>query len=497
MISLRSTIVLSRLFVLAMFVSLAGCGTMQTNYITGQNQRGAYTWEQEVQIGQQTHAQVVQMFGIYDDPALTNYVSTVGMRVLEESAWVNPDTPMEVRNTQFHFFVLDSHIPNAMALPGGYIYVTRGLMAFLENEAQLAMVLGHEVGHVLGRHASQRMAQAQTGQLGLLGATILGAVIGGERVAQGIMEYGGAGMQLLFLGNSREAEREADRAGVAYAEFAGYDAAQGARFFTALQRLGELSGGNVPSFLSTHPDPGERRQTIPQLAAQMDPRGTLINRDNYLNQVSGMVLGENPRNGYAEGNTFYHPELQFRFNFPGGWQVANAAAAVQVGHPSGTAMLQFTFADGQTARAAGQAFATQEGFTASDQRALTVNGLTAYSVTGTANTQSGELGLVVYFIEHRGNVYQFFGAATANTFSQVRSTLISSLGSFANETSPSVLNRQPVRVELVRVNTPTRFQDLLRNRPPVQGMGPAQIAIMNEVDLNDVIPAGATIKLPR
>lgn len=497
MLSLRSISSSFRLVLLAAVVSLAGCGTMQTNYITGENQRGAYSWEQEVQLGQQTHAQVVQMFGIYDDAALTNYVRTVGMRVLEESAWSNPSTPSEVRNTPFHFFVLDSHIPNAMALPGGYIYVTRGLMAFLENEAQLAMVLGHEVGHVLGRHASQRMAQAQTGQLGLIGATVLGAVIGGERVAQGILEYGGAGMQLLFLGNSREAEREADRAGVAYAEFAGYDAAQGARFFTALQRLGELSGGNVPSFLSTHPDPGERRQTIPLLAAQIDPRGTLINRDNYLNQISGMVLGEDPRQGYTEGNTFFHPQLQFRFNFPQGWQVENYPVAVQITEPNGAAMLQFTFAEGQTARAAGQAFAAQDGFTISEQQALTVNGLTAYRVTGTANTQSGQLGLVAYFIEHRDNVYQFFGVAGANTFNQIRPTLISSLGSFANETSSSVLNRQPVRVELVRVNTPTRFQDLLRNRAAVPGMGAAQIAIMNEVDLNDVIPAGATVKLPR
>lgn len=494
---LRSGIVRFRLLALSALVVLAGCGTLQTNYITGAEQRGAYSWAEEVQLGQQTHHEIVQMFGMYDDPALTNYVQTIGMRVLEESAWSNPETPAEVRNTPFNFFVLDSHVPNAMALPGGYIYVTRGLMAFLENEAQLAMVMGHEVGHVLGRHTSQRMAQAQVGQLGLLGAAVLGAVVGGERVAEGILEYGGLGVQLLFLSHSRDAEREADRAGVAYAEFAGYDAAQGARFFLALQRLGNLSGGSIPSFLSTHPDPGERLQTIPQLAAQMTPRGTITNSENYLNRISGLVLGEDPRQGYTEGNTFYHPELQFRFSFPAGWQLENFPVGVQITEPNGAAMLQFTFADGANARSAGQAFAAQDGLTASEQQAFTVNGLSAFRVTGMANTQSGQLGIVSYFIEHRGNVYQFLGMSSASSFSQLRSTLTSAMGSFANENRPQVLNRQPVRIELVRVNTPTRFQDLLRGRPAVLGMEPAQIAIMNEVDLNDIIPAGAAVKLPR
>ncbi len=193
--------------------------------------------------------------------------------MLRTSAYNDPDTPTEIKNTPFYFRVLDSPVVNAFALPGGYVYVTRGLLAYLENEAQLAVVLGHEIGHVLGRHSSEQAARAQLSQFGLLGAAVLGGVVGGGQVAEGILNYGGSGLQLLQLKYGRGAEREADQAGVAYAEFAGYDATQASRFFVSLQRLGERSGQSVPNFLSTHPDPGERAADHPPARGSVRPAG--------------------------------------------------------------------------------------------------------------------------------------------------------------------------------------------------------------------------------
>jgi predicted Zn-dependent protease len=475
---------------------MTGCGSPVENLVTGERQRGAYTWAQEVQIGQEAHPQVVAAFGLYDDERVTNYVRDLAQSVLEESAWGNPETPAEIRNTPFHFHVLDSDVPNAMALPGGYIYVTRGLLAYLENEAQLAVVLGHEIGHVLARHHSRRAAAAQTGQLGLLGAAILGGVIGGGRVAEGILDIGGTGVQLLFLRYSRDDEREADVAGVSYAEFAGYDATEAASFFESLRRLGEGAGGSIPSFLSTHPDPAERQQSIPQLAQQVQPRGTQVNRQQYLNAVSNIVLGENPRQGFTEGNTFHHPDLQFRFDFPAGWRLVNSAAAVQMGEPQGRAVMEFTFAQEGSAQAAAQAFARQQGVSISEQGSVSVNGHPGYALSGTAASQQGQLGFIIYFIEHRGNVYRFLALTTAANLSGMRNTFLSSLNSFQTEQNQQILARQPVRLDVVQVTSNTPFRQLLQGRPMPQGMDENMLAIMNEVQLNETIPAGRAVKLP-
>lgn len=476
-------------------LGLTGCGQATTNLITGEQTRGAYTWQQEVELGREADQQVIAQFGLYDDQALQNYVNELGQEVLRTSAYSQPETPAEIRNTPFHFRVLDSEVPNAMALPGGYIYVTRGLLAHLDNEAQLAVVLGHEIGHVLGRHASQRAANAQIGQIGLLGAAILGGVVGGGRVAEGILNYGGAGVQLLFLSHSRDAEREADQAGVAYAEFAGYDAAEAARFFRSLGRLGAQSGGGIPSFLSTHPDPGEREQTIPQLAAQYDS-GTETNGPQYLAQIDGIVLGQNPRQGFVEDGRFFHPELRFQFAFPQGWQLANGAAAVQIGEPNGRAVMEFTFAQESSAEAAARAFASQQGFQVSNQQSTTVNGNRAYAVSGSANTQQGQLGVLAYFIEYGGNVYRFMGLTGANAFGQYSNAFESTFRSFERLTSASHLNRQPVRLDVVQAPRSGTFQSFLSGRPTPPQMSAAELAILNYVDLNTQIPAGTALKLP-
>lgn len=485
------------LFFLVVFPSsiLIGCGTT-TNLVTGETQRGAYTWAEEVQIGREADPQVIAQFGLYDDQGLATYVESVGQAVLQTSAYTDSNTPVEVRNTPFHFKVLDSPVVNAMALPGGYIYVTRGLLAHLDNEAQLAVVLGHEIGHVLARHASRRAATAQLGQFGLIGAAVLGGVIGGGDVAQGILDYGGTGVQLLFLSYGRNDEREADRAGVAYAEFAGYDAEESADFFGSLARITQQGGGGIPSFLSTHPDPGERQATIPQLAAQYEPGGTSVNSPQYLSQIDGIVLGENPQQGFTENNRFYHPQLRFRFSYPDGWNVNNGASAVQIGEPNGAAALQFTFAQENSAQAAGQAFGNQQGMSVSSQRSTSVNGNRAYRMVGSANTSNGQIAFLAYFIEYGGNVYQFMGLAGASNLNRFINTLESSIESFRRLNNSSYINRQPVRLDVVEANRTASFSSFLSGRPTPMGLSSEGLAILNQVQLGQSISRGHQLKLP-
>ena len=472
---------------------LTGCAS-QTNLVTGEQQRAAYTWQEEVQIGREADPQIIAQFGLYDDAALTAYVERIGQEVLAASAYGLASTPAEIRNTPFHFRVLDSPVVNAFALPGGYVYVTRGLLAHLDNEAQLAVVLGHEIGHVLGRHSSRRAASAQLGQFGLIGAAILGEVLApGRGVGEGVVNYAGTGLQLLLLRYSRDDERESDRAGVAYAELAGYDAASAGRLFRALARIGEVEGAALPGFLSSHPDPGAREQTIPQLAAEYD--GTATNADAFLAQVEGVILGDDPRQGYVESNVFYHPELRFRFSVPQGWQVNNGASAVQIGEPNGRAALQFTFAQQQTVDDAASAFAAQQGVQIAEQQRVSL-GSRAIRLVGSGNTQQGALGFAVYFIEYGGRIYQFSGLAPAATFATYQSTLESAIRSFDRLTDARYINREPIRIDIVQAPRTASFRTFLSGRPTPYGFGEERLAILNQIELNEEVRAGTVLKLP-
>lgn len=483
---------------LALLLTLSACGTTNQNFITGENQRGAYTWAQERELGTQADQQIVAQFGLYDeDPGLTAYVERIAQDVLQTSAYSDPSTPVEVRNTPFVFRVLDSPVVNAFALPGGYIYVTRGLMTYLENEAQLAVVLGHEVGHVLGRHSSEQAARAQLSQLGLVGAAVLGGVVGGGNVAQGILEYGSTGVQLLQLKYGRGAEREADMAGVAYAEFAGYDAAQAARFFRALSRLSSQNGSTLPSFLSTHPDPAEREQTIPELA-NGDPRyqGETINAEEYLRQIEGIVVGDDPRQGFVENGVFYHPELRFRLDVPRGWQTQNSPAAFVMGEPNGQAVMQLTLAGQSSAEAAARELASQQGVRTTQSGAATVGGNSAYVLEGTAQQQNGSVGFLATFIEYGGNVYQVLGLTAANNLRQYGRTFQSVAGSFARLTDSRYLNRQPSRLEVTTAPRGATIQSMLRGRSLPGGLTEEEVAIMNQVELGEALRSGQRVKLP-
>ena len=497
---------LARLFMpvvlLVMAVGSSGCVTTGTNPVSGNTRAYAYSWEEEVKLGGEADKQIQQQYGIYEDENLQQYVDGVAQKVLAESHMRRPDTPAKFRNTEFTFRVLDSPIINAFALPGGYVYVTRGLLAHLNNEAQLAVVLGHEIGHVAGRHSSKQAAKQQFMQGILMGGAIAGQAAFGGNVAENVLGLGSNAAQLLSLRYSRDNERESDHLGVEYAARAGYDAAEGAAFFTSLKRKSEQAGQAIPTWQSTHPDPGRREDTIVQLAREWDQKlsgpATARNQDAYYASIEDIVMGMNPRQGFTENNVFYHPDLKFRFPVPSGWQVQNQTSQVAVIQPDQEAYVLFRISQENSAAAAASAFAGQQGLTVVEQRQETVNGRDARRVLAEAQTQQGQtLRVLALFIDYDGRVYSFQGLTTAGKYNAYRSQLERPMYGFDALRDRDKLNVRPTRLAIRPASRSAAFSSFIDASLLPEDVNDTDLAIMNQVQFDETVEQGRPLKLPR
>ncbi len=498
----RRAYLAAALVLLLTAIFAAGC-VVDRNPITGKKRAYGYSWAQEVQLGQQSDQQIQAQYGIYQDPELTAYVNRIGEKVLQQSHLRRPDTPAEFKNTPFTFRVLDSPIVNAFALPGGFVYVTRGLMTHLENEAQLAVVLGHEVGHVAARHSSQRAFESQLGQIGLIGGAVLGQEVLGLPAGD-LLNLGSTATQLLFLSYGRDDERESDNLGVDYAALAGYKASEGAAFFRSLKRMGAQQGSSIPSFLSTHPDPGEREQTIPKLYQQWEGKvaDPIVDTRDLFNVLEGMVMGENPRNGFTENNMFYHPDLRFQFPVPNGFIVQNGATQVAMIEQNQQAIM--LFADAQSivgqqvssAQAAAQTFGSQQGLQVIESGAARSSNLPASFVLAGAQTQQGgNVRLLAYFIEYGKNIWGFLGYSSEQGFATYQNHFQRTMQGFSALTDSRILNIQPARVEIVAAPRTAAFSTFVPANLP-SGISAQDLAIINQVELNETIQKGELLKLP-
>ncbi len=469
--------------------------------LTGDKQSYAYSWQQEVQQGAEADKEIMQQMGLYDNPQLQAYVQSVGQRVLSVSAFTDANTPEMYRNTKFTFRVLDSPVVNAFALPGGYVYVTRGLLAHVDNEAQLAVVLGHEITHVAARHASQQARRNQWGQLGVIAGAVLGQAVLGDRapnVADTVMNTGGQALQVFMLRYSREAEQEADTYGVEYALRAGYAAGDSARFFDALGRLSAEEGSSIPTWLSSHPDPGDRAGRVVQLASekrQATGQPMTLGYDEYMRAIDGIVLGEDPRQGFTQNGVFYHPTLHFQMPVAAGWKVDNQPAAVVMAEPNGRAVMALKVASGNRTHDAATQFVSENKVQVTASGDTAVNGLPATVIVGRATTDKGEVGVWDAFVELGGKVYSMLGYSSPQNFEQMRPTFESVAGGFSPLRDARVSNVQPVKLRVVRADQPAPFASFIPTSLPPK-MTPESIAIMNQVSLNEKVPAGAPIKVP-
>jgi predicted Zn-dependent protease len=460
---------------------LAAGTSCARNPVTGKNELSLVSESQEIELGKQSAAQVQQSIGFYDDPAVQAYVSEIGLRMAKASE--RPELPWE-------FHVVNDASVNAFALPGGFIYVTRGLMTSINDEAELATVLGHEIGHVTNRHSVQQISKQQVAQLGLGVGSILSSDIA---KAAGLASQG---LGVLFLKYSRDAENQADLAGFRYALNQNYDVREMANVFQTLERVSAASGGGkLPEWLATHPDPGTRIQNTKQRldTLQKDLSKTVLNRDPYLARIRNMTYGEDPRQGFFENGVFYHPDLRFQITFPADWKTQNMPEAVVAGSPQQDAIMQLSLAGKAAPREAVQQFLSQQGIKAGNTSSASVNGLPAASGYFQAETEQGAVQGLVTFVSYNGNTYGLLGYTPAGKLSAYDNVFKQTINSFGQLRNQAAMSVQPARVELVKLTKEMTLEQFNAQYPssvPIE-----ELAIINELESpGAAIPAGRTVK---
>jgi predicted Zn-dependent protease len=359
--------------------------------------------------------------------------------------------------------------------------------------------MGHEIGHVAARHTVSQQSKQQLGQL-----LLIGGMIASEKFAQ-YAQYALQGMQLLFLKFSRDDEREADRLGVEYSSKIGYDAHKMADFFKVLQKMSlSESQGGIPTFMSTHPDPGDRYNSVNQKATEwqttLNKSDWKVNQDPYLQMINGIVYGEDPKQGYVEGNIFYHPDLRFKYTFPTGWKLENSPLQVTMMPSDGKALMLFTLASQKTLEAAVDTTIQQYGLSLQGSKRVTVNGLPgiitqckqAVQDQSTGATQNNMV--YSYFISYDNRIYVFHGVSAEADFGSFASLFDSSMASFSKLTDASKINVKPKRIKVIRVQRMGSLADAFSYSGVPQDKY-KELALLNDLELTDQVTAGKLIKI--
>ncbi len=435
---------------------------------------------------------ITAQYGLYEDERLAAYVDRVGQAVAVESEW--PSLPWTFR-------VLDSSMVNAFAIPGGYIYVTRGLLAHMNSEAELAGVLGHEVGHVTGRHSAESQRRAMFANAGLM----LGAVVSEDFVDYGLRSgLAQAAVGLTLLRYSRSQELESDESGIGYAVAAGYNPSGIGAFFATLQALEQQRGGKgVPGWASTHPQVDDRiarsEQWAAETVARLDVRlsDLTVNRREHVQRVDGIVFGDNPRDGYFDGRAFLHPDLRFRLELPDGWTAMNTRTAVQAIAPDEDAIVQLTIAqiepDEDRERYI-RDYLTELNAQVSGTDDNEINGNWSRQARFTVAGQTTTYEVLGTWIWYRANMYQFLGITTPGRYSRHDDRFADSFRSFEELRDRRALAVQPSRLDVVTPPRPMGLGELMQRTPDLSEER-GTIAIINAIQPDSRVTPDELVKL--
>ncbi|MFB3905782.1 MAG: M48 family metalloprotease [Acidobacteriota bacterium] len=456
------------------------------NPVTGKRQIALISEQQEIQMGREAHPQVLRQYGRLDNPQVQTYIDGIGQRL----AGISHRPGLE-----WHFTVVDVPVVNAFALPGGYIYVTREIMAYMNNEAELAGVLGHEIGHVTARHSVEQISKAQLFSLGLGIGSIVSPTL---QQLSGLAE---SGLGLLFLKYGRDDERQSDELGIKYMFEAGYDPRKMVEFFEVFERLQEKSGEVLPSWLSTHPSPPHRikrtSEEARQALASRPATDLRVAREPYLRQIGGVVYGENPREGFTQDGWFLHPDLRFRIRFPNGWRVQNTRNAVVAAEPNGAAAIQLTLASERRAPEDYAALlANQPGVRLVSGDRTSINGNPSFlGVYEVVNQNSGQaIGALAAFISYRENLYQVVGITSRDRFRSASDVFEPTLTSFAALNDSRALSVQPDRIRIVEAREGQTLRDLA-GRVQNPRVKLEDLALLNRLEPDEPIRGGVEVKL--
>lgn len=465
----------------ALAVFAAACAT---NPVTGKKQVSLLSEAEEAAIGQQQDAEVRREMGVYNDRSLEQYVNEIGQELARNSH--RPNLP-------WTFTIVDSSAINAFALPGGYVYVTRGILAYLDDESELAGVLGHEIAHVTARHAAQAYTRQAEANLGL---TILSIFVPST---QPFTDLSASGLSVLFLRNGREAELEADRLGVEYGSGAGYDPSGVPRFLSTLARVSALSERGIPNWLSTHPDPGSRVTKAEPVATRFtSANATRVNRDRYLDQIRGLVFGDSPKDGIVRGNEFVHPLLRIAVRFPVGWELTNSASAVLAQEPGTQHFMVLQEVEqprGQSIAETAVAVMRKAGYTVVDGNMQRINGNDAHVgvYRGTAKG-AGKVTMRAAHIVVGRQMYVVAGFAPEQEFDLVDRDIQPALQTFRQLSQQEASRIQPNRVEFYTVQKGDSWQSIAV-RQGRNFVNAATLAIMNDHEVSQQPQPGDRVKI--
>jgi predicted Zn-dependent protease len=480
---LKHGLILSlRLFFIGLLIISVSCAR---NPVTGKKEFAFMSEQQEIALGANSNPQIIAEFGEYNDQKIQAFIDEKGQQMAKISH--RPNLP-------FHFKVLDSDVVNAFALPGGYVYFTRGIMAHFNNEAEFAGVLGHEIGHVTARHGVAQQSQGILVQLGL----IVGMVAVPELAQFGNELSQGAGLLMLKFG--RDDESQSDKLGVEYSTKVGYDAREMAGFFKTISRLSGGPEGRVPTFMSTHPDPLDRNKKVGEMAEAEQKKSNnynlSVNRDGYLRMIDGIAYGPDPQQGYVESGVFYHPQLKFQFPVPSDWRLQNSPQQVQMAPKDGKAMAIFTLAQQQSLREAANAAIAQDSFKLLNSQNVTVNGYQAIAMTAEQlNRQTGKtIRALIYVIQADSYIYKFYGLSLSTDFQNYEMLFQNTFRGFRELRDPNRINVFVERVKVKEVNRAGTLADYLRS----QGITDKRLeehAILNGMEQTEQVNLGMLIKV--
>jgi predicted Zn-dependent protease len=485
------------------FLAIPGLTGCAQNAATGRSQFTAFiSPEEEAQIGREQHPQVLAEFGgAYENPKLKAYVQKLGESLVAKS---------ELAGQRFTFTVINSDIYNAFALPGGYVYVTRGLLALMSSEAELASVLGHEIGHVTARHTAERISRATaanifTSILGIGVAVLTGSGDAGNLAGQAA----GGGAAVWLAGFSREQEFEADKLGVRYMASDGYDPREAADMLAklgegtklTLKALGRPPGSaDEFSILQSHPRTADRVTAATDAARAQgmvvapNPR---IGENEYFNAIDGMAYGGDAESGFVRGKVFVHPKLRFRFEAPAGFRLVNGEDAVRATGPDGASITL----DGKPAPRGVEPADYLVGVWAKGVRVqnverIEVNGLPAAAGFTRVSGQKGTMDLRLVAIRHPdGSYYRIMFAAPSAAAAKFTDGFRRATYSFRSLTDAETRDAQPLRIRIVTVRAGDSHESLARQMATQDGLELEQFRVYNGLQPGEALAPGRRLKI--
>lgn len=457
-------------------------GSCAVNPATGERMFSLVSESQEIEMGRESHPSIVGSMGEYPSEEVQDYLDDLGVRMAAISE--RPDLPWE-------FTVLDDPLINAFALPGGFIYMTRGIMVYMRSEAEFVGVLGHEIGHVTARHSVEQISRQQLLQVGAGVGMILSPQV---RANSQLL---GQALQLATLKFGRDDEMQSDDLGLRYMTALGYDPYHHASVFSMLGTVTSGGGDQIPEWFSTHPNPDNREERILEQirareAAGEDFSDAIVGRERFLGILDGMVVGENPREGYFEDSRFHHPDLAFRMDFPSGWRTQNSKQAVAAISPQEDAVIVLAVATTNDPAGALAEFLAPEGVQAGERSETPIHGLPAVRARFSAETEQGTLDGLVAYVKWGDLTYELLSYAPSAAWASRSAAVTGAMESFQEETDPAVLGVTPDRLEIVTLPSAMTAGEFLRRYPST--LDDDAVLQLNRIGADERLAAGTLMK---